>query len=63
MPVTGVTTDTEALTMTLTARFAAPVPRLWRAFTDPRQLERFWGPPGWPATFVSLDLTVGGRAR
>ena len=24
MPVTGVTTDTEALTMTLTARFAAP---------------------------------------
>lgn len=63
MPVTGVTTDTEALTMTLTAHFAAPVARLWLAFTDPRQLERFWGPPGWPATFTSFDLSVGGRAR
>lgn len=62
MPVTDVTTDADALTMTLTAEFAAPVERLWTAFTDPRQLERFWGPPGWPATFTAFDLTVGGRA-
>ncbi len=63
MPVTDITTDPEALTMRLTAEFAAPVDRLWRAFTDPRQLERFWGPPGWPATFTEFDFTVGGRAR
>ena len=63
MPVTDVTTDAEALTMTITAEFPAPVERLWEAFTDPRQLERFWGPPGYPATFTSFDLTVGGRAR
>ena len=63
MPVTDVTTDPEALTMTLTAEFAAPVERLWEAFTDPRQLERFWGPPGYPATFTQFDLTPGGRAR
>ncbi|KZE89633.1 SRPBCC family protein [Microbacterium sp. TNHR37B] len=62
MPVTDISTDAENLTMTLTADFAAPVERLWRAFTDPRQLERFWGPPGWPATFTAFDLTVGGRA-
>ena len=62
MPVTDVTTDADALTMTLTAEFPAPVERLWTAFTDPRQLERFWGPPGWPATFTAFDLTVGGRA-
>jgi len=62
MPVTDVTTDAEALTMTLSAEFAAPVERLWTAFTDPRQLERFWGPPGWPATFTAFDLSVGGRA-
>jgi uncharacterized protein YndB with AHSA1/START domain len=62
MPVTDVTTDADALTMTLTAEFAAPVERLWTAFTDPRQLERFWGPPGWPATFTAFDLSVGGRA-
>lgn len=63
MPVTDVTTDPEALTMTLTAEFAAPVERLWEAFTEPRQLERFWGPPGYPATFTEFDLAVGGRAR
>lgn len=62
MPVTDVTTDAEALTMTLTADFAAPVERLWSAFTDPGQLERFWGPPGWPASFPAFDFTVGGRA-
>jgi uncharacterized protein YndB with AHSA1/START domain len=49
--------------MTLTAEFAAPVERLWRAFTEPRQLERFWGPPGYPATFTEFDLSAGGRAR
>lgn len=63
MPVTDVTTDPEALTMTLTAEFAAPVERLWAVFTDPRQLERFWGPPGWPASFTRFDFTVGGVAR
>ncbi|WP_169582978.1 MULTISPECIES: SRPBCC family protein [Microbacterium] len=62
MPVTDVTTDPNALTMTLTAEFDAPVDRLWDAFTDPRQLERFWGPPGWPATFPTFDFEVGGRA-
>jgi uncharacterized protein YndB with AHSA1/START domain len=63
MPVTDISTDAENLTMTLTADFAAPVDRLWRAHTDPRQLERFWGPPGWPSTFTEFDLTVGGHAR
>ncbi|MFI8633145.1 SRPBCC domain-containing protein [Microbacterium sp. NPDC077663] len=63
MPVTDITTDTENLTMTLTADVDAPVDRLWRAFTQPRQLERFWGPPGWPATFTAFDFTVGGHAH
>jgi uncharacterized protein YndB with AHSA1/START domain len=63
MPVTDITTDPENLTMTLTAVVDAPVDRLWRAFTQPRQLERFWGPPGWPATFTAFDFTVGGHAH
>jgi uncharacterized protein YndB with AHSA1/START domain len=63
MPVTDVTTDPEALTMTLEAEFDASVDRLWSAFTDPQQLERFWGPPGWPARFPEFDFTPGGRAR
>lgn len=63
MPVTDVTTDHENLTMTVTADFAAPIERVWAAYSDPRQLERFWGPPGWPATFTAWDHTIGGRAN
>lgn len=63
MPVTSINTDPENLTMTVTAEFNAPVERLWAAFTDPRQLERFWGPPGWPATFTEFDFAAGGRAQ
>lgn len=63
MPVTSVESDAEALTMTLVADFPVGPERVWGAFTDPRQLERFWGPPGWPATFTSFAFEAGGRAR
>ncbi|MBX3194806.1 MAG: SRPBCC domain-containing protein [Microbacteriaceae bacterium] len=63
MPVTSVTTDPEALTMTLVGDFPVPVERLWTAFADPRQLERFWGPPGYPATFDTYDFRPGGIAH
>lgn len=63
MPVTSVTTDTEALSMTLVAEFPVSVERLWRAFADPRQLERFWGPPGYPATFDRYEARPGGIAH
>lgn len=62
MPVTSVTTDPEALTLTMIADFPVGPERLWEAFTDPRQLERFWGPPGWPATFEEFDFVPGGVA-
>jgi uncharacterized protein YndB with AHSA1/START domain len=63
MPVTSVTTDPETLTMTLVAEFPVAVDRLWAAFADPRKLERFWGPPGYPATFADYDLRDGGTAH
>ena len=62
MPVADVTTDPENLTMTVVADLAAPVERVWSVYSDPRQLERLWGPPGWPAPFPAFDPTVGGRA-
>ncbi len=62
MPITSVTRDTEALTLTVVADFPAPVERLWQAYVDPRQLERFWGPPTFPATFTRHDAAVGGRS-
>ncbi|MBT2501728.1 SRPBCC family protein [Curtobacterium sp. ISL-83] len=63
MSITSVHTDPEALATTLVADFPVPVRRLWGAFTDARQLERFWGPPGFPATFTDFDLRPGGRVH
>jgi uncharacterized protein YndB with AHSA1/START domain len=52
--------DFDALTMTVSATFDAPVERLWHLWSEPRQLERWWGPPDYPATVVDHDLTPGG---
>ncbi len=61
MTVTNVHKDPETFTMTLTAEFDAPIERAWQLWENPRQLERWWGPPEYPATFVEHDLTPGGR--
>ncbi len=61
MPVTDVTHDLDARTLTIVADFAAPPKRIWEVYADPRQLERIWGPPTYPATFVDHDLVPGGR--
>lgn len=61
MPVTRVDKDPDALTMAITVELDAPVERAWQLWADPRQLERWWGPPGYPATFVDHDLAVGRR--
>lgn len=63
MPVVEIRKDPAALTMTVAAQFAAPVASVWAAYADPSQLERFWGPPEWPATFVRHDFKVGGRSE
>jgi uncharacterized protein YndB with AHSA1/START domain len=60
MTVTNVSKDPEARTMTITSEFDATADRVWRLWADPRQLERWWGPPEYPATFVDHDLRPGG---
>lgn len=62
MPVTDITKDVETRTLTITAEFAAPVERVWALYADPRQLEKVWGPPEYPATFVDHDLRPGTRS-
>ena len=61
MSVTSVHKDTERLTMTVTAEYDVTAERAWRLWADPRQLERWWGPPSYPATVEEHDLTTGGR--
>jgi len=62
VPITSIDTDPQTLTLTAVGDFAVPVARLWAAWTDPRQLERFWGPPQWPATFTRHEVEPGGRS-
>jgi uncharacterized protein YndB with AHSA1/START domain len=63
MTVVDVQKNREALTMTLTAEFDATPERVWQLWADPRQLERWWGPPTYPATFTKHDLSVGSRVE
>lgn len=63
MTVISTTPDPEACTLTLVAEFPAPPKAVWQLWADPRLLERWWGPPTWPATFREYDFTVGGEAR
>ena len=60
MSVTSVHKDPEAMTLTVNAEFDAPADRVWKLWEDPRLLERWWGPPTYPATVVDHDLTPGG---
>jgi uncharacterized protein YndB with AHSA1/START domain len=63
MTVTAVRKDPQALSMTLDAEFDAPPERVWQLWADPRQLERWWGPPTYPATVTKHELRPGGRVE
>jgi uncharacterized protein YndB with AHSA1/START domain len=63
MTVTAVRKDADTLTMTLTAEFDATPEVIWDLWADPRKLERWWGPPTYPATFTRHDLTPGSRVE
>jgi uncharacterized protein YndB with AHSA1/START domain len=60
MSVTSVDKDFDRLTLTLIADLDATIARVWQLWADPRQLERWWGPPTYPATFEEHELTPGG---
>jgi uncharacterized protein YndB with AHSA1/START domain len=61
MTVTSIRKDPAALSMTITTEFDSPIGRVWQLWENPRQLERWWGPPTYPATVVDHDLTPGGK--
>ena len=63
MTVTAVRKDPHRLTMTIEAEFDASPERVWQLWADPRQLERWWGPPNFPATVTQHNLAPGGRVE
>lgn len=63
MPVISTNPDREKLELTIVSEFNAPAEKVWDVWEDPRKLERWWGPPTWPATFTEFDFTEGGKAE
>jgi uncharacterized protein YndB with AHSA1/START domain len=61
MSITSIDKDFDNLTLTLVVDFDAPIERVWQLWADPRLLERWWGPPTYPATMEKHDLTPGGE--
>ena len=41
--------------------FDAPRELVWRAWTEPGCVKRWWGPKGFTAPAIEIDLRVGGR--
>lgn len=52
--------DTEIVT---SRQFAAAPPQVFRAFSDPAILARWWGPQGFTNTFKVFDMAPGGLWR
>ena len=63
MPVVDSWTDASALTQGFVSVLGAPPALVWQLWADPRRLERWWGPPLWPATFDLVELLPGAMVR
>jgi uncharacterized protein YndB with AHSA1/START domain len=44
----------------ITRVFDAPRELVWKAWTDPQQVKRWWGPKNFTTPFAKIDLRVGG---
>jgi uncharacterized protein YndB with AHSA1/START domain len=47
--------------LVITRVFDAPRELAWKAWTDPDQIKRWWGPKVFSAPFSKIDLRVGGK--
>jgi len=59
----GVTSNAlvEKRDVVLTRTFDAPVERVWKAWTDPQEVMRWWGPKGFTSPTCRIDFRVGGK--
>ena len=55
--------QTDETSLTVRRTYDAPPERVWRAFTDPEQVDRWWGPDGFSTTTDEMDVRAGGHWR
>jgi len=53
----------QATSLEVRRTFAAPREKVFRAWTDPKTLKEWFGPPGFKTTVADVDLRVGGKFR
>ena len=46
--------------LVISRTFKAPVELVWKAWTEPELMKRWWGPKDFTAPFITIDLRVGG---
>lgn len=51
---------TEGREIVITRVFDAPRELIWNAWTDPKQVVRWWGPRGFTTTIHEMDVRPGG---
>jgi len=51
------------ITLNLRRIFKAPRKKVFRAWTDPEELKKWWGPEGYATPSAEVDLRVGGKYR
>jgi uncharacterized protein YndB with AHSA1/START domain len=55
------TTDIKKADLVVTRILDAPLELVWKAWTKPEQVMRWWGPAYYTSPFCKLDLRVGGK--
>jgi uncharacterized protein YndB with AHSA1/START domain len=52
--------DTQTFDVVITRIFDAPVEEVWKAWSDPEYVTRWWGPTGFTSPSAEMDFHVGG---
>src|ERR1044071_1331635 len=64
MPVRNAgSTDTKERELVISRLFDAPREMVWAAWTDPKQVVKWWGPNGFTTTIHEMDVRPGGVMR
>ena len=55
------TVNVEKRDLVITRLFDAPVEQVWKAWTDPEYVTRWWGPTGFTSPSYKIDFREGGK--
>jgi len=57
----NLTAEQKVRELVITRVFDAPRELVWKAWTEPERLMRWWGPKNFTAPVIKIDLRVGGK--